>query len=351
MEKLLTIIVPSYNMEKYLPKCLDSLMIDDESFLRQMDVVVVNDGSKDRTSDVAHEYAARYPGVVRVVDKQNGNYGSCINVALPLAQGQFVRVLDADDTYDTAVFCDYLRFLSHSAERDERLDLVLSDYCHVSPSGEATAFSPLDLPHDAVFGLDTIVHRQVYLAMHNVAYRTELLREMHYRQTEGVSYTDTEWRFLPIIHVRSARYFPKIVYRYLVGREGQTVSPLVTAVSQEKYFAVLEAMMREYCKLQHSLTGVQRAYLDSALYDYIRNMYSNVALRLPIADVEKEFKKLDALVAEKLPSHYGLFDVIFVSTLFHLSYVRYLRGAWPCKRFYVVFVRWVMRMSARRKSK
>ena len=80
-EKLLSVIIPSYNMEAYLPKCLGSLLIDDKELLQRLDVIVVNDGSKDRTSKIAHDFEVKYLGVFRVIDKENGNYGSCINAA------------------------------------------------------------------------------------------------------------------------------------------------------------------------------------------------------------------------------------------------------------------------------
>ena len=87
MDKTLTIIVPSYNMEAYLPKCLGCLVIDDKELLQKLDIIVVNDGSKDRTSEIAHEFESRFPGVFRVIDKTNGHYGSCINAALPHVSG------------------------------------------------------------------------------------------------------------------------------------------------------------------------------------------------------------------------------------------------------------------------
>ena len=66
-EKILSIIIPSYNMEAYLPKCLKSLIISDERLFDKIDVVVVNDGSTDHTSEIAHGF--EYPGVFRVIDK------------------------------------------------------------------------------------------------------------------------------------------------------------------------------------------------------------------------------------------------------------------------------------------
>ena len=95
MEKLLSIIIPSYNMEQLLPRCLDSLLASGAG--EAFEAIVVNDGSKDDTLKVALSFRDANPGCIRVIDKPNGNYGSTINAALPQAEGKYVKVLDADD--------------------------------------------------------------------------------------------------------------------------------------------------------------------------------------------------------------------------------------------------------------
>ena len=65
MNKILSIIIPTYNMEKYLRKCLDSLVVSDEN-MQQLEVLIVNDGSKDFSSQIAHEYELKYPQMFRV---------------------------------------------------------------------------------------------------------------------------------------------------------------------------------------------------------------------------------------------------------------------------------------------
>ena len=72
MQKILTIIIPTYNMEKYLHKCLNSLIVSDKS-LEKLEVLIVNDGSKDSSSQIAHEYESKFPKTFRVIDKENGN--------------------------------------------------------------------------------------------------------------------------------------------------------------------------------------------------------------------------------------------------------------------------------------
>ena len=91
------ITIPSYNVERFLEKCLDSMCGVDE----RLEVVVVNDGSKDSTSQIAHAYAERYPDQVKVIDKENGGHGSGINAGLDAAEGRYYKVVDADDWITT----------------------------------------------------------------------------------------------------------------------------------------------------------------------------------------------------------------------------------------------------------
>ena len=217
---VLTVIVPAFNMESYLPACLGSLELQASS-MGSLDVIVVNDGSQDRTGEIAHAFARRSPGAVRVIDKQNGNYGSCINAALGVARGEYVKVLDADDTFDGDALAAFVEFLAGLAE--PRPDMVFSDYSVVDASGRVTGTEKIPFAPGRTIDPAEILAAPPVM-MHGVAYRTQMLREIGYRQLEGVSYTDLEWSFLPIVGVRCAVRFPRVVYRYLLGREGQTMA-------------------------------------------------------------------------------------------------------------------------------
>ena len=243
MEKLLSIIVPSYNMEKYLPNGLGSLVVPDAELLQSLDVIVVNDGSKDRASEIAHEFETKCPGVFRVLDKSNGNYGSCVNAAFPLAAGRFVKILDADDSYDTAAFERYLRAL---AAPPATTDVAFNDYVSVDEEGHVTETTTYPFPTDAAFGVADILSRDCFVAMHAVAYRTALLREIGYRQTEGISYTDTEWTYLPVAFAQEIRYVPEKVYRYLLGRDGQTMSRASVIQNVWMLDSILDCMLTQH---------------------------------------------------------------------------------------------------------
>ncbi len=218
MDKVLSIIIPSYNMEKYLHKCLQSLVVDN---LEKVQVIVVNDGSKDKTLEIAKEFQKSYPDSFTVIDKQNGNYGSCINCGLVKAIGKYVKVLDADDSFISSNFREFIEFLSNID-----VDMILSDYIKVDEDDNTTdpITLPIHIPDNTIVSAEGIfrnVHR--IFQMHSVTYKTSLLRSINYSQTEGISFTDQEWVFLPTAYVKTVAYFHKPVYKYLVGRIGQTI--------------------------------------------------------------------------------------------------------------------------------
>ena len=219
VDKSLSIIVPSYNMEAYLPKCLGGLVVAPE-VMEKLEVLVVNDGSKDRTSEIAHEFEAKWPGVFRVIDKPNGHYGSCINAALPVATGKFVKILDADDFVDGEAFAAFVREI---AETDA--DLVIANFCRVNPDGEVVQDVRYGLPVGRDFPFGEIGADVDFLPIHAIAYNRRVFEGTKYHQLEGIPYTDCQWSNEPMLRVKTVRFVPKTVTCYLVGRDGQSMSP------------------------------------------------------------------------------------------------------------------------------
>ena len=295
MEKVLSIIIPSYNMEKYLKQCLDSLLIPN---IGKLDIMVINDGSKDSTLDIAKEYAIRYPDSIRVIDKPNGNYGSCINRGLKEAKGKYVKVLDADDSFYKDNFEKFIAFLS-----DKDIDLAITDYNIVDEVGNVTREVEFNnyLRSDCVFefGDDMLSLPQNVFQMHAVTYRTDNLRKIGYCQTEGISYTDQEWMFLPMTTVRNVAYFNTPIYRYLVGRVGQTVQAdkikhykplssivkkMMIQIAQPDYLNRVTPTGEKY--VENRLIGLISTIIkDSILYTRNRELH---ALAADIDDYAKE---------------------------------------------------------------
>lgn len=257
MEKQISIIIPTYNMEAYIGKCLDSLLIPD---LIDVDILVINDGSKDQSSVIAHEYQNRYPESIRVIDKSNGNYGSCINVALPLTKGRYIKILDADDTFDTNAFSKFVSLLKTVDE-----DVIISSFITVNPDENIIktndiSFYGSDLEEGRIYYSTDIFKTafRKYTAMHKIAYNRRIFSKISYRQTEGISYTDVEWATIPMSVCETIRFYDLPVYRYLEGREGQTVNVKQVMKSLNHLF-----------KVGHSLLDSSIEMPDSKAKDYV----------------------------------------------------------------------------------
>lgn len=272
MNKILSIIVPSYNMEAYLPKCLGSLVIADKELLQKLDVIVVNDGSKDRTSEIAHEFEAKYPGIFRVIDKENGHYGSCINAGLAVAEGVYIKVLDADDWFQTENLPRYITVLDTEAgKKGLGADLIVNDFAFVD--GDKTVRKSYSWITDKCRVVDFDFRNDRDLWMHAVAYKTDKLRAIDYRQLTGIVHTDIQWLQMPMRTVDRIAYYPKVLYAYLYLREGNSSAPdefYRTYAVQER---ILKHMIKEYESLPSPPDAKHDTYLRNHLVFRARRAY------------------------------------------------------------------------------
>lgn len=220
MEKILSVCIPSYNMEKYLRRNLDSFLVPE--CLDALELIVVNDGSKDRTLEIANEYKAKYPDTVVVIDKANGHYGSCVNAALKIATGKYFRIVDADDWVDSEALKEVVRVMSNIDA-----DVV---YTRFSTFYEATKTCVqnkdiADAQWKRTISLNDIKVTS-FVKMHQISYKLTHLKEIEYTQTEGICYTDVEYVFKPLSCAKSIYFCDVSLYQYFMGRDDQSVSPL-----------------------------------------------------------------------------------------------------------------------------
>lgn len=280
MKKILTILIPTYNMQTYLRHCLDSLIVSDEQ-MRKLEVLVINDGSIDNSSNIAHEYEAKYPNSFRVIDKENGNYGSCINKGLQIATGKYVKVLDADDSFDTTYFGDYLRFLNNTD-----VDMIITPYTIVDEIDKEKSREEYDLPINTLLTWEqlTPAFKKKSLQMHAVTYKRQNLIDIHYRQTEGISYTDQEWIFTPLTAVKTAVKYPHAIYRYLYGRKGQTTDTEVFRRNISHNELCCRRIVKDY-KSFGAFEPHKQEYIDFKFHVTMRAMYNWYLIIYPDLDI------------------------------------------------------------------
>ena len=302
--KLLSIIVPAYNMEAYLAQCVESILRTPS--LAAVEIVVVNDGSKDKTLRIAKEYAERYTDTVRIIDKSNGNYGSTINAALPIVRGEYVKILDADDRFESSHVAEFLSFLNKMRGADMIITPFIESDGHKEHRVDYNLYSRKIYEYGKVYDADKIFSEGVirFFMMHGVCYRTEMLREMHYHQSEGISYTDQEWVFYPLFQVKTIAFADIPLYRYNVAREGQTMDEKVQMRSLAQLVAVTEGMARYFVASARSVrSSVRMTFLRNIVADRIRIVFRKYLLVMNDAtfaksDFEMVYVRFMQLVAK-----------------------------------------------------
>ncbi len=269
MGKILSIIIPTYNMEKYLRKCLDSLIVCEDN-MKMLEVLVVNDGSKDSSSQIAHDFESRFPNTFRVIDKENGNYGSCINRGLKEAIGKYVKVLDADDYFDTKEFEKFILQL-----KDTDADLILTHFNIVAENGDIYKRHIIDLPYNNIKQRNEIDPAKVEafsnMQMHSITYRRNIFDGINYHQSEGISYTDQEWIFAPMYQVKTVLALNYTIYQYLVGRVGQTMDSKVLAKSITHTVQGFFKMVDDYASMEFQ--DEENRYFKQRLISRMKYIY------------------------------------------------------------------------------
>lgn len=293
MSKLLTIVIPAYNMHDYLRRCLDSICV--ESVMDDVQVIVVNDGSTDDTSQIAHEYECRYPRYFKVIDKKNGNYGSCMNVALPLAEGKYFRTLDADDWFDSEA---YSLFVTQLKEVDS--DMIISektDHFLVSGTSKPNCFDN-DVVCNQVISTDVVDwNNPSLLAMMGVmfiTYKTSILRKIQMKWVEHVPFSDFQYCIQPLQAVNSVCFLPINIYQYQLEREGQSVSLPRSKSLKTAFTLVSEAVVSDYMRwnspISPSIMKLVRLKMNLLLPNLYRHLYIE---GLP---VDQSFSRVESMV-------------------------------------------------------
>lgn len=242
--KSLTITVPCFNSEKYLKRCLDSLLAGGED----VEIIVVNDGSTDRTGEIADSYARWFPEIVRVVHKENGGHGSGVNTGLELASGRYFKVVDSDDWLEENAYKELLRRIkgfkgSTAPDYPEQIctapDLIICNYTynHLDEGIERTMSYRNVFPEGKICSWEeTGAFRPYqYLIMHALVYRTEVLKKSGVVLPEHTFYVDNIFAYYPLPFVETLYYMDMNLYQYYLGREDQSVNEkvLISRIEQQ----------------------------------------------------------------------------------------------------------------------
>ncbi|MDO5733380.1 MAG: glycosyltransferase family 2 protein [Eubacteriales bacterium] len=285
--KLLSIAIPAYNSEDYLARCLDSVSVEVDE---RLDLIIVDDGSKDRTAEIAAEYVERYPQIFRYVKKENGGHGSAVNRGLQEAVGLWYYVLDSDDRLDFDNLKRVLNRLERFVAEGTVYDLYLVNYIYDKIGEKPKAISYADhLPVSEGFNWTSMrrLGTATFLTMHSMIYRSDLLRSIDFELPEHCFYVDNLLAYQPLTSVRSIFYDDLDLYYYFIGRDDQSVSMenLIKRIDQQ--IRVTKLMVESEDPYAEAIHRKLRAYMLS----YVSMMMTICTVHLRMTGKEEDKQK------------------------------------------------------------
>ena len=251
-------------------RCIDSLLKGGED----VEIIVVNDGSKDETPLIAAEYAAIHPNV-RVVNKENGGHGSGVNKGLELAQGLYYKVVDSDDWLDGDALEKLLALLREHRDAGKLADLYITNFVYekVCDNARYVRSYAHNFPQGRFFGWEEVkrFHKSNVLLMHSLLYRTDKLRQSNTVLPEHTFYVDNIFAYKPLPFMKKLYYLNADLYRYYIGREDQSVSAKNIVRRYDQQIRVMKEMIGAY-------TYEQLEGLESGLCGYMKHYLSVVMM-------------------------------------------------------------------------
>ena len=274
--KLLSFVIPAYNSEAYLEKCISSML--EPSVLPALEIIVVNDGSADATEKIALRFCGQYPGTVRLITQKNLGHGGALNTGCAAAQGKYLKVIDADDWVESRSLPAFVKALEKCDS-----DVVLTHYRTVNiTTGEEKAWRCYPETFGKAMTLGDVMHRwgdfDRALTFHGIAYRTDFYHRMALNLSEHVFYEDYEFATFPCCHAASITPLDIFLYVYRIGDANQSVSD----ANQLKRISHLETVLRRLLREREKLTsGAGRDYAAAKAQGLLMSYLTTTLLVCP----------------------------------------------------------------------
>lgn len=285
--KLLSIAIPCYNSEGYMRNCIESLLPGGE----EVEIIIVDDGSvKDRTPEIADEYAAKYPTIVKAVHQENGGHGEAVNTGLKNATGLYFKVVDSDDWVDPESYRKVLDKLNELVRDGNTVDMMLCNYVYEKQGAKRKKVVRYlsALPQDQVFTWNDVkhFHKGQYILMHSVIYRTQMLKDCGLELPKHTFYVDNIFVYYPLPYVKTMYYMDVDLYRYFIGRSDQSVNEQVMIGRVDQQIKVNKIMIDQY-----DIKAIQNPKLRKYMISYLEIMMTVSSIMLIRSGTQESLAK------------------------------------------------------------
>lgn len=257
--KILSFIIPSYNCEKFLEKCVSSMLHPE--ILERLEIIIVNDGSTDSTEAIATALCSRYPEVIRLINQENRGHGGALNAGCAAAMGKYLKVIDADDWVETDNLPSYVDFLEQC---DSDVVLTHHDTIHIG-TGEVKNWKTYPEEFEKSCSFDEIMSNwksfDRSLTFHGITYRREFYQTRGIRLSEHVFYEDHEYATFPCCYASQVVPLDLLIYHYRIGDVTQSVSDENQLKRLGHTETVMKRMISEFEKLELPQESAGRVYV------------------------------------------------------------------------------------------
>ncbi|MCR4580915.1 MAG: glycosyltransferase [Bacilli bacterium] len=245
--KDISFIVPCYNSQDYMEHCIDSLLPGGD----QVEIIIIDDGSKDNTAKIADKYAKKYPKIVKVRHQENGGHGEGINQGIKMAEGRYVKVVDSDDWVDEKAYKTLLKKITKINS-----DVVITNYVYTYTDGRTNQV--IDFSNVFPDNIESIwkdikkFKTHQFLMIHSVMFKKELLDEAKIDLPLKTFYEDNLYVYLGLRYVKTIYYMNLNLYNYFIGRPDQSVqeASLIKRNSHQALISTLTATVYNLDELE-----------------------------------------------------------------------------------------------------
>lgn len=294
--KILTVSIAAYNVERYLEEALKPFILS--KYKEDLEVLIIDDGSKDSTSEIAKKYQNQFPDTFRLISKVNGGWGSTLNVGMREGTGKYFKQLDGDDYFSYENLDDFIDFL-----RKTDADFIHSPYVTFTDKNGAILkvhSNRSDVPWRQTVAIEEMPVFFPY--MHTTTIKLSLLKNNKVQITEKCFYTDNEFVVKSLSCCNTIAFYELPVYYYRLARSGQSMS----IESLRKNWRDHQKML--FCVLEHERSHPLSNNVKIIIEDRLRQICSFQYVLFFILPDSQENKnslvEFDLKLKENFPYYY-----------------------------------------------
>lgn len=240
-EKILTVIVPAYNMEWCLENNLKTYVLPELS--QKLSVIVLDNSSEDKTFDIANHFANCYPEIFTCIHKENNGYGSSVNLGISMVNSKYFRVIDADDCVNSKDLKNFILNLENC-----EADIVQTPYTKIDIKTKKREKVNLTSKFGTTLPIEKAIEQIPVPGHHTTTIKTEFFRSHPFNLLENTFYVDEELVIYPFFYAKTICSYDDNVYCYSINNENQSVS----VSNKVKYLThrerIIKRLMDEYMK-------------------------------------------------------------------------------------------------------